>query len=280
MNVDPLAERFYSETPYNYCLNNPLFFKDPDGRLSESFLSDLFRNSGSGTTKWTNNNDGTFSGSNGKTISSDSELAGLYTRVGQLKIGKKSHNVLIVGATLEDGSSIERSYIENEHDMIQLPADNPDEMNGQFSMLGRVIYRYHNRNDMSYNGKVEQDQWGTAESLNKVIWVAMFYNIRFNGETISIGDISTETGGSPRYNSKGTRHKTHYNGVAFDFRYLTIGGSTSDNTQADITRTQYLMDAFSAFGFTKRIVGDSINKKINNATNANKGHNNHIHINY
>ena len=29
--VDPLAEKYYSMTPYNYCANNPVMFVDPDG---------------------------------------------------------------------------------------------------------------------------------------------------------------------------------------------------------------------------------------------------------
>ncbi|QMU66548.1 MAG: hypothetical protein GKR88_21150 [Flavobacteriaceae bacterium] len=32
MNVDPLAEHYYNNTPYNYVNNNPLNFIDPDGR--------------------------------------------------------------------------------------------------------------------------------------------------------------------------------------------------------------------------------------------------------
>jgi RHS repeat-associated protein len=32
MNVDPLAEYYYNNTPYNYVNNNPLNFVDPDGR--------------------------------------------------------------------------------------------------------------------------------------------------------------------------------------------------------------------------------------------------------
>jgi RHS repeat-associated protein len=32
MNLDPLAEKYYSESTYNYTLNSPVFFTDPDGR--------------------------------------------------------------------------------------------------------------------------------------------------------------------------------------------------------------------------------------------------------
>lgn len=45
MNMDPLAEKFMDMSPYNYALNNPVFFIDPDGQAAQDIIK-VYKHSG------------------------------------------------------------------------------------------------------------------------------------------------------------------------------------------------------------------------------------------
>ncbi|WP_164914066.1 DUF6443 domain-containing protein [Aquimarina sediminis] len=49
MNIDPLTEKYYDKSSYNYSLNNPVFFVDPDGRTVD--VTDLV-NGGTESDTW------------------------------------------------------------------------------------------------------------------------------------------------------------------------------------------------------------------------------------
>ena len=38
---DPLSEKYYSFSAYNYCVNNPVMFVDPDGRSAGIYYNGL-----------------------------------------------------------------------------------------------------------------------------------------------------------------------------------------------------------------------------------------------
>ena len=66
--IDPVTHHSFST--YNAFDNNPIYWADPSGADGESFITDLFNNSTSGTT-WTNTGNGVFSDGNGTTASCD-----------------------------------------------------------------------------------------------------------------------------------------------------------------------------------------------------------------
>ena len=66
LSVDPMAEKYYSISPYVYCLNNPLRYVDPDGRevriaekYREQFTNDLRNVFGDKTDLFSFNENGT-----------------------------------------------------------------------------------------------------------------------------------------------------------------------------------------------------------------------------
>ncbi|MNE14051.1 hypothetical protein D3C80_1069100 [compost metagenome] len=76
--MDALSEMQYSHTPYHLGYNNPNFWADPTGLLSDNFINSIWNNSASsGWTIWTNSYNGYFSDNHGRgTVDSES---GIFT---------------------------------------------------------------------------------------------------------------------------------------------------------------------------------------------------------
>ncbi len=81
-SYDPALGRFNGIDPVTHFSqgtsvafdNNPIYFADPSGADAQSLIDEMLAKSGSGKTTWTNNNDGTFSGSNGSTATDEDHV--------------------------------------------------------------------------------------------------------------------------------------------------------------------------------------------------------------
>ena len=49
--IDPLCEKYYSTSPYNYCLNNPVMLVDPDGRVVGNPFIEIIKYTGNAIKK-------------------------------------------------------------------------------------------------------------------------------------------------------------------------------------------------------------------------------------
>uniref|UniRef100_UPI0032B41766 RHS repeat-associated core domain-containing protein n=1 Tax=Flavobacterium adhaerens TaxID=3149043 RepID=UPI0032B41766 len=65
-SIDALSEMNYSTSPFTFGYNNPVYWSDPSGLLSQAFIDSIWKNSSNGS-KWVNDGAGNFDkiGSNG-----------------------------------------------------------------------------------------------------------------------------------------------------------------------------------------------------------------------
>ncbi len=64
--IDVLAELMPSITPNNFAFNNPVYFSDPTGLLSQSFIDGIWNNSAANSkTTWINDGNGNFDNADG-----------------------------------------------------------------------------------------------------------------------------------------------------------------------------------------------------------------------
>ena len=169
-----------------------------------------------------------------------------------------------------DGTTTVQQGIE--HGMAELPA----------SGFG---YTTHNRNDVVRSGRPQPDQWGTPANIARDINIMADYRTLFPNSTVSIGDLSTDTGDSPLlYNRGSQRHATHYHGSQTDLQYVagqesSATPSTSDDNlfrQRSFVRTaeNWGMDYFHVSPTFK----DQLFFSPGSDVHYNHGHDDHLHM--
>lgn len=178
-----------------------------------------------------------------------------------------------------------QSFTVNSSGMVELPADNPNATNGNFTVDGQILYGFYNRNDE--RGGAPEDQWGTPDAISRMINSIVDYNQVYSGDVIQIGDMKTSTNGRPYYTSSSTHHG---NKNTFDIRVLGNGGSFKGNfssSQHDINRSKQFIRDLDVNGFGRIIVGRSVYSKLSGVGTKIKvatdepgktTHENHYHV--
>jgi len=214
--IDPLAEKYYTISPYAYCGNNPVIRIDPDGM------------------DWVENNETKDITWNKNVTSADNTPDGFtyrgITYAREKEWNNNKYNGTVVEVYRPDGSGLDY-FTPNEYGMYRFPES------------GRGFERYMkpdgtssgNNENYTINGiKYTGDNYVSAVSF------AGFYNTiqDFYNETcvtIHYGDISAY---DPLIN---LGHSTHYTGNSIDIHYFGARGEelrgANAYSRADVTLT-------------------------------------------
>lgn len=97
MNIDPLSEEFYSYSPYNAMMNNPIGYIDPDGRSAD----------------WINNGDGTWTAEKGDsawTLAEDANIS--FEKAQEILANTPKDNPQGNMGTYEDTDGVVKSAVD------------------------------------------------------------------------------------------------------------------------------------------------------------------------
>ena len=253
--IDPLGEEYSYQSAYNFAENRVIDGIELEG-LEWMSVKDIDGNITGYTWVGYNDDDSAVEGSVGDAaISLDNSVLHLSTD------GNKKGTVNILSS--------------NKNGMVEMPSEG-------------TTFTSYNRNDVTDdNGNTIQDGWGTPDNIANFINLAGQYESQFRGDRLEFGDLSTETGGSPRFRSMSTGklipHATHYNGSQADLRYISPSGNTligkRSHSQSDPNRVQTIVNIANRLGMDHIHLGSSLkNQIIGEGLKFNSGHNNHMHI--
>ena len=258
-NIDPLAEEYSYQSPYNFAENRVIDGIELEGLEWMSIKDDDENITGYNWVGY--NDDGTaVEGSVGDAalVMDNGSVIHFTTQSGEN--GKNTSAVNILTA--------------NENGMVEMPEQG-------------TTFTAYNRNDETKNGQALQDGWGTAENVASFINLAGQYESQYRGDRLQFGDLSTETGDSPFFRTrKGWgQHSTHYNGSQADLRYTNSSGQTiiGQGKRAaglsDPSRVQTIVNIANSLGMHHIHLGTPLQNKVKGQSlKFNKAHNNHIHI--
>ena len=143
----------------------------------------------------------------------------------------------------------------------------------------------HNRNDVRVNGVRQPDQWGSSESVARTMNIMSDYATLFPNSSLSIGDLSTDTGNSPRlFNNRATRHASHYDGTQVDLRYPDGIGSANraSREEDDLFRQNSLMRTAEDWGMNNFHASPRLDGRLfpsaESSVHYSRPHANHLHM--
>ena len=200
---DPVVH--HNLSPYNAFDNNPIYWADPSGADSSSFIDELWNKSGDGETKWTNKSNGTFSSNTGQTADTG-ETEGSNSQEDPKGKAEKPINWFKKGV---DESLWEVANNDNK------------------ALNGVLVLYTHGNTDFILGPNGEQIR--TAEDLNKILiqyssqWKTFVENGSRNGAKFTLVLKACNTGEKGAGSLAGTVTNMNFaKGLTYDIKGLTV----------------------------------------------------------